>query len=203
MEQKQDRGFKYWFINVFWFHYGKLSILIALALVLVTVLTVQVFKKEKYDLNVAIALKGNIAYEDTAELKKLIAEAAGDVDGNGKVNINIQTIDLSDEAYFEDNHYRILLYMSLPEYTLFIMDGQYSETYSEKEDYFNELSAYGIETTDPTGKRVYAGDRKILKAMGNYDYYILLSDWTTDGKGDKAWTEAAVRAVKAILASEK
>ncbi len=202
MERKPDKGFKYWFTNVFWFHYGKLGIIIVLALVVVVFLTVQAFKKERYDLNVVLALKGPVSYEATGELNGLIAEAAGDVDGNGEVNINIQTVDLSDEAHFEDNHYRLLLYLSLPEYTVFIMDGQYSQTYCSKEGYFNELADYGIETDDPTGKRIYAGGRRILREMGDYDYYVCLSDWTTDGKGDAEWTAAAVRAIKAILASE-
>jgi hypothetical protein len=161
MERKPDKGFKYWFTNVFWFHYGKLGIIIVLALVVVVFLTVQAFKKERYDLNVVLALKGPVSYEATGELNGLIAEAAGDVDGNGEVNINIQTVDLSDEAHFEDNHYRLLLYLSLPEYTVFIMDGQYSQTYCSKEGYFNELADYGIETDDPTGKR-------ITRAAGGY-----------------------------------
>jgi hypothetical protein len=156
MEQKPNKGFKYWFSNVFWYHYGRLSIVILLVLIVGITLTVQALKKEKYDLNVAVALKGPINFDDTGKLNRLISEAAGDVDGNGKVNINIQTVDLEDEAHFEDNHYRMLLYLSLPEYTVFIMDEQYSETYCAKEDYLSELADYGIETDDPTGRRVYA-----------------------------------------------
>ena len=28
MEKEQKKGFVYWFKNVFWYHYGKLSILV-------------------------------------------------------------------------------------------------------------------------------------------------------------------------------
>ncbi len=201
MENKRKKGFSYWLVNVFWYHYGKLSLLIAVLIILAAVLTVQALQKEKYDLNAVVAVPGPVSEESAEELKELIAGAAGDVDGNGRVNINLQLVDLSDEEHFEDNHYRLLLYLSLPEYTLFFMDGQYSETYSRKEGYFNELAGYGIETSDPTGKRIYVGDKKIMKAMGGYGFYACLSDWTTDGKGDRTWTEAAVRALKALLSS--
>ena len=145
----------YWFTNVFWYHYGKISIAAVVALTLVIVLTVEAINKERYDLNMAIILNGEISNTQIDEFKELLYETVGDVNGDGKIAINVQTINVADEQSFADNHSRLQLYLALPEYTIFIMDEQYSETYSKKEDFFDRLETYGIETSDPSGKRVY------------------------------------------------
>lgn len=199
MEQEPKKGFIYWFTNVFCYHYGKISIAAVVALTLVIVLTVEAINKERYDLNMAIILNGEISNTQIDEFKELLYETVGDVNGDGKIAINVQTINVADEQSFADNHSRLQLYLALPEYTIFIMDEQYSETYSKKEDFFDRLETYGIETSDPSGKRVYIGDSAIMKTIGDYDCYALLADWTTSGKGDKEWTAAAVRVLKAII----
>ena len=204
MDKKSDFDFRYWFKNVFWFHYGKLSIGLLIALIIAVWLTIDASKKEDYDLNMVIALAGGIAQSDTERLNALVSEAVGDVNGDGETLVNIQTVDLSDGAALEENLTRTLLYMSLPEYTLFIMDEHYSAIYCSKDDgTFQPLADYGIETEDETGMRIYLGDRLILRRLGRYEYYGCLSDWTVDGKGSEAMTQGAVRALQAIINSEE
>lgn len=204
MDKKQDFDFRYWFKNVFWFHYGKLSIALLIALIIAVWLTIDASKKEDYDLNMVIALAGGIAQSDTERLNALVSEAVGDVNGDGKTLVNIQTVDLSDGSALQDNLTRTLLYMSLPEYTLFIMDERYSDIYCAKDDgTFQPLADYGIDTEDETGMRVDLSDRLILHNLGNYEYYGCLSDWTVDGKGSEAMTQGAVRALQAIINSEE
>jgi hypothetical protein len=202
MDNEPKKGFAYWFTNVFWYHYGKMSIAAVFVLIAVIVLTVEAINKEKYDLNIAVILSGEISTSQTNELKKQLYDTVGDINGDGKVIINVQTINIGDGESFEDNHARLQLYLALPEYTLFIMDEQYSDTYSKKEDFFDKLSAYGIESNDPTDRRVYIGDSSIMKTIGDYECYALLADWTTSGKGDQEWTAAAVRVLKAIINSK-
>ena len=201
MEEKPKKGFIYWFTNVFWYHYGKLSILVLFLLAAAIWMTVDMFRKEEYDLNVAIVADGGIARSDTAALAELLAAAAGDVNGDGKALVNVVTVNLADEENREAGQYQMMLYLSLPEYTIFLMGERESALYAAKDETFQLLADYGIETDDQSGRRVWVGDKAILRALGAFDYYACLSDWTVDGKGSPAMTEAAVRALKALLSS--
>jgi len=201
MENTPNKGFKYWFTNVFWYHYGKIAIFIAAALAVAIWMTVDALKKVDYDLNVAIVMEEGIARSDTDQLAAMFAEAAGDVNGDGKSLVNIVTVNLGDTENPEGTQTQMLLYMALPEYTIFIMNDHYSKLYAEKDETFQILANYGIETDDETGRRLWVGDKEILQSFGKYDYYACLSDWTVDGKGSEEMTAAAVRALKALADS--
>ena len=199
MEEEPKKGFLYWLTNVFWYHYGKIALLVLVLLIISIWLTVDALHKEKYDLNMVIAANGPVTESGAEELRAELEKVVGDVNRDGKVLLNIQTIDLADAENLEGNHNRLMLYLALPEFTLFILDEDRSTLYCSKEDTFQTLANYGIDTDDPSGLRVYVGDRPLLKNLGPFKYYASLSDWTVDGKGDKAMTAAAVRALECIL----
>ncbi len=201
MEETPKKGFVYWFTNVFWYHYGKLSILILFLGAAAIWMTVDMFKKEEYDLNVAVVSDGAIARSDASALAELFAAAAGDVNGDGKALVNIVTVDLADEERRESAQYQMMLYLSLPEYTVFLMNERESARYVKQEDTFQPLADYGIETADESGRRVWVGDKAAVQYLGDHEFYACLADWTVDGKGSREMTEAAVRALKALLAS--
>ena len=202
MEEKPQGGFGYWFTNVFWYHYGKLAILVLILLIIGIWLTADALHKEKYDLNIAVAVNGPVPESGLDRLRDSLISVVGDVNGDGKVLINIQAVDLSDQEDPSGAQQRLMLYLSLPEYPLFLLDEDRSALYCRQEDTFQELRNYGIETEDPTGMRVYVGGRPLLQGLGRYDFYACLSDWTVSGKGSKKTTEAAVRVLQAILESE-
>ena len=199
MEEEPKKGFRYWFTNIFWYHYGKIALLALVLLITVVWLTVDALHKEKYDLNMCIAANGPVTEAGAEELRAALEKVVGDVNRDGKVILNIQTIDLADAENLEGNHNRLLLYLALPEFTLFILDEDRSTLYCGKEDTFQTLANYGIATEDPTGLRIYVGDKPLLKNLGGFRYYASLSDWTVSGKGDKAMTDAAVRALECLL----
>ncbi len=201
MEEKPEKGFLYWFTNVFWYHYGKIAIVVLAVVIIAVWLTVDALHKEEYDLNMVVAANGPVSDAGAEELRSALSKVIGDVNGDGKSLINIQTIDLSDPENLEGNQYRLLLYLSLPEFTLFILDEDRSTLFCSKEETFQPLENYGVETDDPTGLRVYVGDRPLLKTLGGFSYYASLADWTVSGKGDPAMTGAAVKALNAILGS--
>ena len=201
MEKTPKTDFKYWFKNVFWFHYGKFAIIGVIALVVVIWLTVDALKKEEYDLNVAIITEDGLAQSDTKKLGELLGDAAGDVNGDGKTLVNIMTVNLGDTQNLETSQYQMLLYMTLPEYTIFMMNDHYSAIYGQKDGTFQPLADYGIETDDEIPTRIDLSNKAILKQMGAREYYVSLADWTVDGKGSKEMTDAAVRAIKALAAS--
>ena len=201
MGENNRKDFKYWFKNVFWFHYGKIAIAVVIAVAVAIWLTVDALKKEEYDLNVAIVTEDGLAQSDTKKLAELLGEAAGDVNGDGKRLVNIMTVNLGDIQNLETSQYQMLLYMSLPEYTIFIMNDHYSAIYGQKDGTFQPLADYGIETTDELPTRIDLSEKAILKSLGEREYFASLSDWTVDGKGSKEMTDAAVRALKALIDS--
>jgi hypothetical protein len=199
MEEKPNKGFLYWFTNVFWYHYGKIALIVVVLVIIAVWLTVDALHKETYDLNIVVAANGPVADTDAEALHTALMKKIEDVNGDGKVLINIQTIDLSDPENLDGNQQRLLLYLALPEYTLFLLDEDRSTLYCGKEDTFQPLANYGITTDDPNGLRIYVGDKPLMKDLGDYAYYASLSDWTVSGKGSKAMTQAAVNALQVIL----
>ena len=201
MEETPKKGFVYWFINVFWYHYGKLSILVVFLAAAAIWMTVEALKKEKYDLNVAVVSDVAIARSDASALSALFAEAAGDVNGDGKALVNIVTVTMKDEESPETGRYQALLYLSLPEYTIFLMNEEESARYVKEDETFQLLADYGIATEDESGRRIWVGDKAVIRDLGDHQFYACLADWTVDGKGSPEMTAAAVRALKALLAS--
>ena len=201
MEEAPKKGFVYWFKNVFWYHYGKISLLVLFLAAAAIWMTVDMFKKPEYDLNVAVVSDGAIARDDARALSELFAAAAGDVNGDGKALVNIVTVTLEDEERPESGRYQTLLYLSLPEYTIFLLNERESARYAREEDTFQNLADYGIETGDESGKRIWVGDKAVVQYLGDHQFYACLADWTVDGKGSPEMTAAAVRALKALLDS--
>ena len=201
MEQRPKKGFRYWFVNVFWYHYGKISLLVLFLVGSAVFLTVDALRKEKYDLNVALIVDRAVARDDTAALGELFASAAGDVDGNGQAKVNIVTVNLASEENVEAVQYRIMLDLSQPEYTVFLMSGYESSVYAAQEDTFQPLADYGFQGAEEDGMRLFVGNKAILRDLGITDCYVCLSDWTVDGRGSEEMTAAAVRAISALVDS--
>lgn len=198
MDKKPKKGFLYWFENVFKYHYGKLAIIIVLAVIVVVINIIDASRpKLEFDFNMVIAVAGPIAPSSTNELLKIAEKEAGDLNGDGEININIQIIDMGIAG--EDSSYRLMLLKSQPEYVVYIMDEHTSETNARD---FNMLSEYGIEADEEYGQRVYIGDTAVMDSISpGTEFYALLADWTTDGKGDPLWTQAGVSIIKAIIGS--
>ena len=194
MEETPKKGFVYWFINVFWYHYGKLSILVVFLAAAAIWMTVEALKK-------AVVSDVAIARSDASALSALFAEAAGDVNGDGKALVNIVTVTMKDEESPETGRYQALLYLSLPEYTIFLMNEEESARYVKEDETFQPLADYGIATEDESGRRIWVGDKAVIRDLGDHQFYACLADWTVDGKGSPEMTAAAVRALKALLAS--
>jgi len=201
MDRKVKRGFRYWFVNVFLYHYWKISLLVLFLVGTAVFLTVDALHKEKYDLNVALIVDRAISRADTGALREMFAAAAGDVDGNGRVNVNVIPVNLASEENLESIQYQIMLYLSQPEYTVFLMSEYESSVYAAQEDTFQPLADYGIEGAEEDGLRLFVGNKAILRDLGITDCYACLADWTVDGRGSKEMTAAAVRAIRALAES--
>lgn len=77
----------------FWYHYKVVTLLTAFFVFVFGVLTYTFLTREKYDFSVAIVTQDAKNYT-TLEAKQLLDKISPDVDKNGKVNININDINI-------------------------------------------------------------------------------------------------------------
>ncbi len=202
----REKGFGFWFREVFWYHYGKLSIILLLVLAVVIVLLTESLHKERYDFSMVLAADARMTYAFAEELEDVVQKAVGDLNGDGKVQINLQIIDLGDPEHLEANQNILQVAFAQAENALWIMDGRYSATYCQRE-YFDPAANYGFTPDGDYDRRVSLADAPLIQRLESYvpgdvTLYACICDWTVDGKGKKEWTDAAVRALRAILDAE-
>ena len=202
----KNHGLKYWFKEVRWPHYAKLRIALLWALIVVIIPTVEALNNPRYDFHMVIAMDAPVVYADTEELRSVIEPAVGDVNGDGKILMDLQIIDLGDQENLETNQQRLQLVFAQSEYTLYIMDDMYSATYCHRE-YFDPIADYGFTPDPDEPRRMNVSEVPVLWRMGQnipeeQHFYACICDWTVDGKGDEELTAAAVRALNAILEAE-
>ncbi len=202
----KEKGFKFWFKEVFWPHYGKISVCILAALIVGVFLSVEAMNKPRYDFHMVVAMEDPVAPADTKELQEVVANAVGDINGDGTILLDVQVINLGDQENLETNQQRLQLAFAQSEYTLYILDDMYSTTYCHRE-YFDPAADYGFTPDPEEDRRVDVSEAPVLWRMGQHipgeqQFYACICDWTVDGKGDQELTDAAVRALEAIIETE-
>ena len=202
----REKGFGFWFREVFWYHYGKLSIVLLLALVVVILVLVESLQKERYDFSMVMAADARMTYAFSEEMEATVQKAVGDLNGDGKVQINLQIIDLGDPEHLEANQNILQVAFAQAENALWIMDDRYSAIYCQRE-YFDPAADYGFTPDESYDRRISLEDAPLIQRLESYipgdvTFYACICDWTVDGKGKKEWTDAAVRALRAIMDAE-
>ena len=200
----EEKGFKHWFENVFWYHYKWWFLLGVFIIALIVFISLESSRNEHYDLTAVFVQDNDITQEQAMTVLDAISESVGDLDGNGKILLNYASINPGEAtsgsvgASMQD---RLLLYMTDEDYCLFFLTADQAESYCALGYFEDRLSDYGIETAQDDPFRVYVSDTDAFAAAGlrDGDYYALIIDWTTVGKGSQENTDAAVRAIQALL----
>jgi len=150
----------------------------------------------EHDFTVVFAQDGSVTAR-AREILELVGVSAGDINGDGKVNIRHVSVDLS------SNTEEMLLYLTDPEISLFILEEHYSSLNCSIGYIDDKLSDYGIDTEEDNPYRVFLGDTGVFLKSGltSSNYYGHIIDWTSVGKGSQELTDGAVTSLKAILAS--
>lgn len=203
--EREKKSFKYWFENVFWFHYRWLFLGVVFVIALIVFISIESSGNENYDMTLVFAQEGEIAESQAKKVMDAVSESIGDLDGDGAVRLNFASIDLGAVANTNGRTVslgeRLMLYMVDEDNTLFFINGDTSESYCAMGYFDDELSNYGIETEEGDPYRVYISDTEVFADAGLQDlgYYALIIDWTTVGRGEQKRTDAAVAAVKTLL----
>lgn len=194
-----------WFSNVFWYHYKWWFLLGVFIVAVIVVITVESMGAINYDFTVVIGQDGDVTQDQMSGILKVIGENVGDLDGNGEVNISFISVNLGDPepdtssaaSAVENNHSRMMLYMSDSGYVLFLLDEATSDIYCTMDYFEDELSDYGITPDENNPYRVWLGDNEVFKSAG-LSLYGHIIDWTTVGKGSQAVVDGAVNSLKAF-----
>jgi hypothetical protein len=202
---KGEKGyFSYWLKNVLWYHYKYWLIGGTIALAVVVALTVDALKTVHYDFYVTVvSSKIDVSYNSLSEIESVMKSAVGDLNNDGKVLISFNIINLSDPEHMEDNQSRLQIALASEETSLIILDEDYSYSYCSRE-FYDDLNDYGIQPDSKFNSRISLSDTALFKRAGIADgkFYASLCDWTKSGKGSKKQTDAAVRALKALLSTQ-
>ena len=200
------KSFKNWFENVFWYHYKWWFLAAVFVIALVVFIAVEAAGNEKYDMTVIFAQNGGITEEQANIVLDAISDSVGDLNGDGEIKLNYASVDLTAEdgsmngqnVTMQD---RLLLYMTDEECALFFLEQDISSVYISMGYFEDKLTDHGIEAPGDDPCRVYVSGTKAFSDAGlsGTEYYALIIDWTTVGKGSTERTDAAVNSIKTLL----
>ena len=117
---QDNGGFQHWFVNVFWYHYKWPLLIGVVVLGIIVFITVDSLRKERYDTTVVIATDYFVDEEQLSALDQVLKPVVGDLDGNGKVNINYAVLYVGNTEVGRQNQERMYLYMSQEDVGLYL-----------------------------------------------------------------------------------
>ena len=139
------KRFRYWFVNVYWYHYRIHTIAVILVAILAAFIIHDITSREFYDLKFVLASSEFIAEEHGELLNDAFTEAGKDLDGDGKVLIAPYVM-LFDGSPVELEHtQKFAISFQEKECSLYIVGESQLDRLSEAAG-FVDLSALGIKT---------------------------------------------------------
>ncbi len=220
------RTFSEWFENSFRPHFMWPSIIALAAIAFVIFLCADFIGEKDPDFTLTIATVGLFREEDAAELKSLIEETVGDVNGDGEVNVVLDiyitsvSVDTSTDQLGSGatgtnavsgtgGNSDVLqafdiTFMAEEKNVLYLLDDTMISRYDE--DYFEYLSDYGFETESAVfypANGIPIMDR--LLASDDIHFWFCLRGWRDTKRDDPEYIEVydtAVKVLNAIIAAE-
>ncbi len=206
-----SKKLKYWFKNVYWFHFKFATFAVIIAAILAGVLVYDLTHQKKNDLDYIV---GGDVFANTTQMNELsdyFEKVLADGDKKASMKVGYQmlcTANSSDStpsgmkddlAYANAN--KIEVCMADNEVLLFLFDAEYVEWYA-KNGAFEDLSEYGIESENPYYVRI--DDSAIIKKVGinhNEDgLYAAIKVKNSERKEDARILEKYENAVKIVKA---
>ena len=200
---QENGGFQHWFVNVFWYHYKWPLLIGVVVLGIIVFITVDSLRKERYDTTVVIATDYYVDDAQLDDLDEVLKPVVGDLDGNGKVNINYAVLFVGNTEVGRQNQERMYLYMSQEDVGLYLMSQNVSDAYTNPElEYFTDsLADLGLPCDEDKPVRLSLKDNPVLAECGMEDMYLSIMDYTTV-KGDSTarnTRDAAVSMAQALI----
>jgi len=126
------KKFGHWFTNVFWYHYKTHFIIGCFVLFLLISFTTTVLRNRQPDFQMVILTSDNVIFPDAPELSRLIKNEIGEVNGDGRVDVQVYVLSLSRA---NPNHYEHALQANIhlrdPSIVLYVVDDANRERFAD------------------------------------------------------------------------
>lgn len=192
----------------FWF-YHKWHVVVGIAIVaVVTFLMVDLLTKEKYDAIVVLGLTdATLTEEAQNQLEKELEELYGDADGNGEVNVLLDSLMFSTDPasyqYTMAAQARLVTNLSVTESIIFILDEEtFKANFGEIQYGFADLDKLYPDNPFVKKKQYYLKDTKFLKDAGielKKDLFVIMRYFDADAEGVTEEQKAKFEAEKAVM----
>ncbi len=200
---RDQGGFRYWFVNVFWFHYKWPVLVGVVVLGIIAFITFDSLRQERYDTTVVIATDYSVQEDDLTALDEVLKPVVPDLDGNGRVNICYAVLYVGNTELGRANQERMYLYMTREDVGLYLMSGDVSDAYTDPQlEYFTDhVLQYGLEPDPGNPVRADLNNNRTLEACGMENIYLSIMDYTTVSGSDtaKETLDTAVSMARALV----
>ncbi len=167
-----NKGFKHWFINVYWYHYKWVTLVgIAVIIVLVSLIHSVVTRTEP-DITVVLATESPMTQMTAEPFETFIGEIVGDVNQDGSVSVELQALNINTDTQIGSaNRMLLTALLSREDVHLYILDLETAEDF-ESGDFFTPIEGQSLPYTrvDAALKHIgvpLAEDTVIVAGLGN------------------------------------
>ncbi len=209
----------YWFTNVYWYHFKKITILGLFGVILLIVLICDIINKPNDDTGVIIAGDNYVSLEQERGIVGYIESVIDDANGDGEISVAYQTLctsaadsDLEDgdrksaeqyDEFVQANQNKLLISFADDQFLLYIMDKVHMEKYIES-GALEPLETFGVSSENPyylpVGESSLFAQLGIENPAGNEwcAGIKVIADSRADNKKIEAKYEQAVKALKML-----
>jgi len=165
MREGKWAKFKYWFTNIFWYHYRQFVIIGVFVLGVAVYLIVDAVNTPKPDFEFIVFSPGYVTDEQTGELQSIAEQAIGDLNGDGKVYISLVGLSIIQADTAEMSVMKLGALMSDPKVVLYIMETEAMELYVG-DNIFTPLSELGIDAPSEDGYTIRVDQLPVFLRSG-------------------------------------
>ena len=135
-------------------------------------------------------------------LSEKLESIVGDVNGDGESIVTVEYIGISNDSNSVTDSGRLTVLLSEEQYTLYLLSDEPNEDFAGissnfvSQEYFDDLSEYGITPDGDQSARVTISGCPILEEMGlgEIDFYAHIID-----RGNSTDTDSAIKVIQALL----
>ena len=194
----------------FWYHYKWHTLGIAAAVIVLTVLIVQLATRPKYDYQVMLVTQNSLIYGEEKVMAEELAKYGRDVNGDGKVTVSVEAVYLDGAGQIAmANQTKLITRIAAGDMMFFIMD---PKSYEDRivgnlEDgavFFDKL---GMEAEGITGEGIYWNwkgssfqKNELLQNVPEDLYFgVRAVAGNADKKGNQAMHDECMELLKAVI----
>lgn len=138
---------KYWFVNVFWYHYKWVPLVVLVIIGIIFVLTSDLFKGMDPDYEVVLTSCLYVTDEQMLEVTNTMSELVGDRNEDGYEYSPIVVMNMTGGELEQNNTIKLAAYMAAGDVVLYLMDEVTVDNYLAQ-DLFEPVSTFGFEADE-------------------------------------------------------